>query len=188
VKGMIFAIVMVGPVLAWSQDLKPVDVKPGLWENTTTTEMSGMSMPNMPALSADQLAKIPPDQRARIEAMMKGGAGSPRTTTTKGCVTSEMLSKPLFDNGDKSCTFKLVNSSAGSQQIHAECSRGNGKTTGDLNLERVDSEHYKGTMVMKMSADGASRAGSQNMNIKFDFTSKWLSSDCGDVKPAGSGK
>jgi hypothetical protein len=81
----------------------------------------------------------------------------------------------------------LVGSSSGSQQIHVECTRGNSKTAGDLNLERVDSEHLKGNMNMKTSVDSTASGSSagQNMNIKISFTNKWLASDCGDVKPSG---
>lgn len=186
-KRILLAILAMCPAAVWAQDLKPVDVKPGLWENTTTSEISGMAMPAMPQLTPDQLGKMPPEARARMEAMMRGGAGSPRTSTTKACVTREQLSKPLFDSGDKSCTYKLVGSSSGSQQIHVECTRGNSKTAGDLNLERVDSEHLKGNMNMKTSVDSTASGSSagQNMNIKISFTNKWLASDCGDVKPSG---
>jgi hypothetical protein len=173
----------------WAQDIKPVDVKPGLWENTTTSEISGLAMPAMPQISPDQLAKMPPAQRAQIEAMMKGGMGTPRTNTTKVCITQEALSRSLFDNGDKSCTFKVVSSSSSNQQIHVECTRGNTKTSGDLNLDRVDSEHLKGNMNMKTTGD-SSTAGSagQNMTIKLSFSNKYLSADCGDVKPGGGDK
>jgi len=176
------------PLASWGQDIKPFDAKPGLWEIATTTEITGMpAMPSMPALTDEQLAKIPPAQRAQVEAAMKGrgGAGSPRTTTTKSCLTRESLSKPLFDNGDQSCTRKLVGSSAGSQQIHFECNRTNMKTTGDLNLERMDAEHVKGIMVMKAVATGNDAPPGRNMDMKVTFNTKWLASDCGDVKPAG---
>jgi len=178
------------PVAIWAQDIKPVDIKPGLWENTTTTEISGLAMPAMPQLTPDQLAKMPPDARARMEGMMKGGAGAPRTNTMKACITREQLNKPLFDSGDKSCTYKLVSSSSSSQQIHVECTRGNSKTSGDVNLDRVDSEHLKGNVNMKTSVDSAAggAAAGQNMNIKISFTNKWVSSDCGDVKPSGVDK
>jgi len=186
VKKILLAIVMMCPVAIWAQDIKPIDVKPGLWENTTTSQISGLSMPNMPQMSPDQLAKMPPEARARVEAMMKGGPGAPQTNTMKACITSEQLSKPMFGNGDKSCTYKLAASSFGSQTIHVECTRGNTKTAGDLTLNRVDSEHLKGDMLMKTTGD-SSTAGSagQNMTIKLSFSNKWLGSDCGDVKPGG---
>lgn len=185
-KQILSAFVLLCPLAVWSQDIKPIDIKPGLWENTTTSEISGLTMPAMPQISPDQLAKMPPEARARVEAMMKGGAGAPRTATTKACVTKEDLSKPMFNNGDKNCTFKLVNSSAGSQQIHAECKPGNTSMVGDLTLDRIDSEHLKGNMVMKATGDSTAPNPGQSMNVKISFTNKWLGSDCGDVKPSSA--
>jgi hypothetical protein len=181
-----FGIVLMCPAAIWAQEIKAIDVKPGLWENTTTSEMSGV-LPNMPQISPDQLARIPPEQRARVEAMMKGGVGAPQTNTIKACVTKEQLSKPLFDNGDKSCAYKLTNSSSSTQQIHVECDRNNNKSTGDITFERVDSEHVKGTAVLKVSG-GTTNTAAQGMNVKLTFSNKFLSSDCGSVKPANSDK
>lgn len=184
-KKILFAIVLACPAAVWCQDIKPVDIKPGLWENTTTSEISGVTMPTMPQLTPEQLAQMPPAARARLEAM-KGGAGAPRTNTNKVCISRETLTRPLFDNGDKACDYKLVNSSSTHQQIHVECTRGNTKTLGDLNLDRVDSEHLKGNMLMKTSGDSSTKdSAGQNMTIKISFSNKFLSSDCGDVKPAG---
>ena len=185
-KGFLLAIVTMCPVAMWSQEIRPIDVKPGLWENTVT--ISGLSMPNMPQLTPDQLAKMPPQTRAQLEGMQKGG-GAPQTHTMKSCITREQLSTPLADYGEKSCSHKLVSSSSSSQTIHVECTRGNTKTVGDITLQRVDSEHLKGDMLMKAIGD-SSTAGSigQNMTIKMAFSNKFLSSDCGDVKPAGGEK
>jgi len=182
-KRILWASVMLCPLAMLAQDIRPVDIKPGLWENTTTSQISGLSMPSMPQLTPEQLAKMPPQARAQIEAMQKG---SPQTHTMKACITREQLSRPLFDNGDKSCSYKLTSSSSSSQTIHVECTRGNTKTAGDLTLNRVDSEHLKGDMLMKTTGD-SSTAGSmgQNMTIKLSFSNKFLSSDCGDVKPSG---
>jgi len=186
VKGILLAIVILCPAATWAQDIKPVDVKPGLWENTTTTEMSGMAMPQMPQLTPEQLAQLPPEARARLQAM-KGGMGTPRVSTSKACITKEQLSKPL-SNIDQSCTAKLVSSTSSSQQIHFDCSRGNTKTVGDLTLNRVDSEHMKGDMAMKATGDGSTPGAPASVTIKVTFNNKWLSADCGDVKPSGSDK
>src|SRR5580658_1052553 len=106
-----------------------------------TTQMSGMTMPNMPQISPEKLAQLPPAQRAQVEAMMKGGPGAPQTHTSKVCITRDQLSKPIFDTGDKSCSYNLTSSSSSSQVIHVDCTRGNTKTAGDLTFKRVDSEH-----------------------------------------------
>jgi len=181
VKKLLLAIVMMCPVAMLAQDIKPVDIKPGLWENTTVTQISGLTMPAMPQLTPDQLAKLPPATRD----MMKGGPGAPQTNTMKVCITREQLSKPLLSRQDKSCTNKLVSSTSNTQQIHVECVRGNTTSAGDLSLERVDSEHLKGDMTMKTAGDSSTKGSvGQNMTIKMSFNNKWLSSDCGDVKPA----
>lgn len=178
-KTILLTSVMMCPVAIWAQDIKPIDVKPGLWENTTTSQISGLTMPQ---LTPDQMAKMPPQARAAM-------GGAPQTRVSKACITAEQLSKPMFDSGDKSCTYKLKGSSSSSQQIHVECARGNTSTVGDLTLQRVDSEHLKGDMFMKTTGD-SSTAGSigQNMTIKLSFSNKFLSSDCGDVKPGGGPK
>jgi Protein of unknown function (DUF3617) len=195
VKKILLAIVTmyplatICPVAMRAQDIK-LDVKPGLWENTTTSQISGLQMPaNMPQLTPDQLSKMPPDARARVEAMMKGGPGAPQTNTSKVCLTSQQLSGPMFPKMDKSCAYKLTGSSSSSQNIHVECAIGSNKTSGDLTFNRVDSEHLKGDMLMKATGDSSTNGSvGQNMTIKLNFSNKWLSSDCGDVKPASSEK
>ena len=59
VKKILFASVWCAPPAIWSQDIKPVDIKPGLWENTTTSQDIGVAMPTMPQLTPEQLAKMP---------------------------------------------------------------------------------------------------------------------------------
>ncbi len=174
-KTILMAVAAAGAVACWGADqITPFDAKPGLWETTTTSEMSGM--PAMPQIPPEALARMPPEQRARIEAMMKS-MGGPKTTTTKACITKESLQMGLDFGRQQSCTQKMVNSSSSKQQIHVECAQGKTKSTGDLTVERLDAEHAKGNMTMQVSEGGP------QMNMKMSFQSKWLSSDCGDVKP-----
>jgi hypothetical protein len=186
VKKILLAIVMACPAGLLAQDIK-IDVKPGLWENTTTSQISGLTMPNMPQLTPEQLAQMPPAARARVEGMMKGGAGAPTTNVMKACVTAEQLNHALIDNGDKSCSYKVTGSSSSTQNIHVECTRGNTKSGGDVTLTRIDSEHVKGEANMKATGDASTQGSmAQNMTIKLSFSNRWLGSDCGDVKPSSA--
>ena len=106
---------------SWTADaVQPLDVKPGLWETTTTTEMGGM-----PPMPADVLAKMTPEQRAKMEAAMKARAAQgAKTTTRRTCWTKEELSKPLtFGDDDKSCQRTIISSSRSKQEGHLECTQ-----------------------------------------------------------------
>jgi hypothetical protein len=145
----------------------PLNVKTGEWESTLTSETSGQ----LP-LPQEMLDKMTPEQRAKMEAMMKArGMQGPRTTVTKHCVKKEDLDKP-FANENKSCKQTVLTSSGASQEIRMECEIGGGKQAGTLKLEAVDSSTVKGSMQMT-----ASNAG-RTMNVNSTFSAKWLGPAC----------
>jgi hypothetical protein len=184
---LLLSATLLAPLAAWAaDDIKPFDGKPGLWETTSTMEMSGMpGIPaGMPQIPPEQLAKMTPQQRAQVEAILKSrmsaASGAPQTNTTKVCMTADSFKNALDMSQRENCTSKVTASSSSSQTIHMECTQGKTNMSGDMMVERVDSEHAKGNMVMKTSGEA-----NVNMNIKMSFTTKWLSADCGDVKPLG---
>ena len=167
--------------LSRAADVKPLDAKLGLWESTTTHEMEGMpAMPAVPQISQEKLDKMPPAQRAQIEAMMKnrGNLGAPRTTTSKFCMTKESLSRGfnIPENKEASCTSQIVSSSSSKTQIHIDCTPSGGKSAGDVTIERIDGEHIKSNMIMKTTT------GERTMTIKMNSSARWIASVCGDVK------
>jgi len=184
-KKILLAIALFCPLATWAQDIKPFDAKLGLWESTSSTEIGGM--PAMPAMTIpqDTLDKMPPAQRAQIEAMMKGRGGSPQTSTTRFCLDRDSLRKAFYNNNDKSCTSKLVSATETTQRIHVECN-GATKGEGELTMERVDAEHMKGTMVMKSTGDARGGGAGRSMEMKVSFSNRWVAADCGDVKPVGA--
>jgi hypothetical protein len=145
----------------------PLNVKTGEWESTLTNETSGQ----LP-VPQEMLDKMTPDQRAKMEAMMKArGMQGPRTTVTKNCVKKEDLDKP-FGNENKSCKQTILTSSATKQEIHIECNMGGGKQVGTLKFEAVDSSTVKGSMQMTDSNGG------RTMNVNSTFSAKWLGPAC----------
>ena len=145
----------------------PLNVKTGEWESTMTNETSGQ----MP-IPQEMIDKMTPEQRAKMEAMMKArGMQGPRTTVTKHCVKKEDLDKP-FGNENKSCKPTIVSSSATKQEIHMECEMGGGKQVGTLKFEAVDSSTVKGSMQMTASN------GARTMNVNSTFSARWLGAAC----------
>jgi Protein of unknown function (DUF3617) len=160
-----------------------LNVKPGLWE---TTVSSPGGAPGMGAIPQDRLANLSPEQRAAIEAAMRArGGGGSQPTVTKSCITAEQLSKPLTfgQDNNRSCKVSLVNSTRSKQEMALSCDNPNMKATGTLTIESQNDEHYTG--VLLIHADGGDNGG---MQINRKFTGKWISSDCGDVKPRDTSK
>ena len=159
----------------WAEDaIKPLDVKLGLWETTSTSQTSGMPPVNIPE---DALARMTPEQRAKVEQMMKG-SGSPRTNTVKSCMTREKMNRAeAFGTDRKNCTRSVVSSSGNKTEVRMECTTDDGaKVNGIVRVERISSDSVKGSMQMTTTS------GDRTMNMNSTFTSKYLGPDCGDVK------
>jgi uncharacterized protein DUF3617 len=158
----------------WAADkIQPLDVKLGLWETTLTTETSGM-----PPIPPEMLAKMTPEQKAKMEAMMKQRqAEGPKTQSIKKCMTKEDLNKTTFmGKDDPQCTKTVITSTSHKLEGKMECTYGGGKQSGTFLVETADSGNVKGETHMVMSG------GANTMTANSHFTSKWLGAACGDVK------
>lgn len=169
----VFVTIMFSAVVLFAADnITPLNVKEGLWELTITHSMSGM--PAVPNIPPDALAKMPPEQRARFEAMMKG---TPSTDVRKECVTKEKLEKhSAFSASRGDCTRTVVNSTGSKMEVKFHCEDKQTSSDGTLLVEAIGSDNVKSTMHSVTNASG------HTMNMDFAITSKYLGPDCGDVK------
>ena len=156
--------------------------KPGLWESTT--QMQGAGAAKVDAAMADmqkQLAGMPPEQRKMVEDMMAkqgmklGGApgGGMKVQT---CVTPEMASRDEFgaaQPGD--CKQTRLPRSGNTVKFKFECTNPPSKGEGQVTFTSRDAYELKITSTS--SVDGKP----QTMDILG--SGKWLSADCGNVKP-----
>jgi hypothetical protein len=155
---------------AWAADsVQPLDVKLGLWESSTTTEHSGA-----PPIPDEVLARLTPEQRAKIEERARASAQQgPRTTTRKNCVKKEDLDKAMaFGNNDKNCHRTILASSSSKLEFRIECGTGAMKSNGDVHIEAISSEHVKGSVKMTIGD------GTRSMKMNSTFESKWLGPVC----------
>ncbi len=157
----------------WAADnIMSLNVKEGLWEVTVTHSMTGM--PAAPNIPPDTLAKLPPDQRARIEAMMKG---TPTTDVRKECVTKEKLAKSsAFSANRGDCTRTVVSSTGRKLEVKFHCEENQTSSDGTFTLDALGTDNVKGTMHSVTNSSG------RTMNMDFTINSKYLGADCGDVK------
>jgi hypothetical protein len=154
--------------------LQPLNIKPGLWEQTLNSTVAG----EMP-IPAEMLNRLTPEQRARMEERMKANsAAHARTTTDKHCISKEDLQKNKFLNLDRSkeCTPTITASTSTSAKGKMSCESEGMKMTGALEILAPDSEHVNG------SWHATTNGGGHTMNVDSTFTSTWLGSSCGNVK------
>jgi hypothetical protein len=153
--------------------VQPLNVKPGLWESTRTINRAGQ----MP-IPAEMLNRLSPEQRARMEERMNAKSGTHTSTTTeKHCVTKEDLEKERLKLAEaKECTTTVLNSTTTTVKAKLECDQEGMHATGTLELVAADPEHMNGSYHSTVDADG------HTMNVDGTWTSKWLSSSCGDVR------
>jgi hypothetical protein len=166
-------------VTAWVQaaDLAKPNIKPGLWEVATSPHISG----EMP-IPEDQLAKMTPEQRARLEAAMKAhmtNGAKPRVY--KECMTPEKIARG-FDidphGDDSSCKRKVVSSSASELTLHDECNKPERKTVTDVHFEVKGGTQMSGKINVVMTSAG------KTMTVNSTVQGKWLGASCGTVKDA----
>lgn len=150
---------------------EPLGVKPGLWETTNVSKISGM-----PAIPPEAMGKMTPQQRARIDQAMAGQSGAPRSQMLQSCVTKEKLERAFApdQSSDKDCKHSVVSSSRRKQEIHMECT-GRVKSSGHFRIEALTPESIKGDFHMT-SGDTA-----HPMDIRMEIVGKWLGADCGKL-------
>jgi len=152
--------------------IQPLNVRPGLWETTTTFKTSGA-----PPIPPEALARLTPEQRARVEERMRANsAGSTSTDTTKHCVIKEDLEKSDFGQGKGECTYTIQTSTSTEAKGKYSCNMEGMKVNGAVDITAPDSEHIKGSSQGSLSGNG------RTMNVETTFTSKFLGASCGNVK------
>lgn len=146
-------------------------VKPGLWQIQVERETNGQKAPDM----SERLKNMPPERRAEIEAMMKQRGIDTSGNITKVCQTREMLDSKQFVNSVPDCKTTYSTRTDSSWKSHTSCPANHLESDGEVIFS--NSENY----LVKTSS--TIQSGGQTKISHMTTTAKWLSSDCGDIKP-----
>ena len=169
--GLCLGVGSLAPALA--ADKTALKVKPGLWEMTVDNETSGR-----PPIPAEVLARLPPEQRAQIEAQLQQMT-PPKHQVKKQCVTQKTLDSGFAEMekmSEGNCTRTVVANTATLLEGRVQCT-GAGNVSGSYRFEARTPETLAGTSDMTTSD------GTNTMKMKYNVKGKWLGSDCGDVEP-----
>lgn len=155
-------------------------LKPGLWElNNRVASASPETMAIMQA-AQQQMANMAPEQRKAMEQMMAGhgvnmnlgDAGGVKLTY---CLTKEMAEKQDVPAGQPGQCTTTRTPVPGGLNVTFNCARppssGNGQVIFNGNT----------AYSMRMNVNSTVQGKPQNMVVEGD--GRWLSADCGSVKP-----
>lgn len=180
--GFVCLGLMITPVAAQT-------MKPGLWEITNKMGGSGDSGAKMAAAMEQmqkQMASMPPEQRKQMEKMMAQqgvnmapGAGG--GMSVRVCITKEMAARnetPAQTSGD--CKHEQMQKSGNTTKFKFTCTKPPSSGEGEVTMN--SSESY--TMKMKVTSQAKGKAEQMTM----DAQGKFVSNDCGSVKPIAANK
>ncbi len=171
---------LLGALLIAALPVMAQATKPGLWE--ITNKMGGSAeMDKAMAQMQQQMASMPPTQRKQMEDMlakqgMSLGAGAGGGISMKVCMTREMVERnevPPPQQGD--CKSSASPRVGNTQKISFSCTQP--PSSGEGQITYTSNEAY----TMKMVTTSTVKGKPEKMTL--DGSGKWLSADCGAVKP-----
>lgn len=156
-----------------ADDARPLNVKTGLWNVTLTTKTSGA-----PPVPAEQVEKLPPEQRARLEQMWKDRqAKGAQTKSSSHCITDEQLKdRDAFIEDEGSCSRTVITSTGKELNVRVQCISEEGTRTSTYHIQALSAENIKGEVHIEASGGG------KTMEISHDFTAKWSGPVCETAK------
>lgn len=172
---ILFTVVLVSGALgAAAQTLKP-----GLWEITNKMSSSSGQVEKAMTEAQKQLASMPPEQRRMMEEMMaKQGVGLGQgagVTAVKVCMTREMVAHDEVITQQGDCKRSNSSRSGNTLKFSFACTKP--PSSGEGQVTFVSPQAY----TMKMTLNSAASGKPEIMNL--DATGKFLSAECGSIKP-----
>lgn len=148
-----------------------LEIRPGMWEITATTKVTGMPV------SRELLERLTPEQRAQVEAEMKAQAATgPQTAVTRECITEEDVERPFKPANTADCRQTIVRTTRTTQEARLECT-GEQKGTGLLRVEAENPE------TMTAQLDMRAGEGAEAFAIEAEMKGRWLGPACEDEDP-----
>ncbi len=149
------------------------DMRPGLWEVTTTSDLLRL----VPA--------IPPDQMQRLMNLARqNGVDLPQinngAATSRACISPAMAARqtlPILYQHQAGCSTRNATRDGNQYRLEFVCSsanvKGKGKAQGTVN----NAESFAGQTAFEGTVQGTP------VNEHADISGRWLEANCGAVKP-----
>ncbi len=154
-------------------------MKAGLWEHSFTMKSQSGQVEKSMAEMKKQMEKMPAEQRKFMEDMMaKQGLGlSGGMNSVKVCISKEQadnLDIPQKQNDN--CTQEITSRTDKSVKMKFDC-KGSQPSSGEGEFTLTSPTAYTGKAVINTTTQG------KPDRMDMDQKGKWLSADCGNIKP-----
>jgi hypothetical protein len=146
---------------------EPLNVKPGLWETTTTIEKKRAKQPT----NLDQLT---PEQRIRVEAQLAHQTKR-ETHTVNACLSEAKIRTGEAFTGNThrgACNSEFKTQTDSTLEASVQC-RGANQLAGTVTMNALDPEHMHGTVDMTYGP-----ADRLQLATHSEITSRWLQAGC----------
>ena len=172
-RKILIGLTLIGSLLASVANAAETNMRPGLWQITTTSDLLLLAQ------------HVPPDQMQSIKDLAKDyGLEMPQiengAAISQACITQEMAKQktlPNLYNAQLGCSSKNATRSGNNYKIDFVCAspdlKGNGTAAGVI----TNPEAFTGQTHFSGEAQG------NPVNEKADISGKWLNASCGTVKP-----
>ena len=163
-------------------------IRPGLWENSISMKSQSGQMEAAMSEALKAMASLPPAQRKQMEQMMAAqGVGinaGPQGHSVKVCITPEQAAMDQIPQ-QEGCTQKLQRVDANTMHVSFSCKGGKGEppTSGEGTVQFQSPTAYTGQFKIKTTG-----ANGKLEQIDMAQSGKWLSDNCGTIKPAPAGR
>ena len=156
-------------------------IRPGLWEETiamkTDNAQANAAMEQMKA----RLASMPPEQRAAMEKMMAshgmGAVPGGAPNVVRVCITKEQIDRGFTPDRDGRCSRMNVSTSGNVTSFDFACASDQHNVTGHGTFTAMGDKAFAVNTVADTTGQKMA------MKVQSDITGKFVSGDCGDVKP-----
>ena len=154
-------------------------MKPGLWEINNKMSSSSGEMEKAMAEAQKQLASMPPEQRKMMEDMMaKQGVGMGRgvgSTAVRICMSKDMVERNEVATQQGDCQHTNSARTGNTMKFSFVCTQP--PSSGEGQVTFMSPEAYAMKMTLNSTANGKPE------KMTMDATGKFLSAECGNIKP-----
>lgn len=151
-------------------------MKPGQWELTNNLKSSNGQTDQAMAAAMKQLANMPPEQRAQIEAMMaQHGASMPKVgadggMTIKACVTPEMAARHEIPTGQSGKCTSSNQPVPGGMNVSFTCTEPPSSGQGQV--------RFNGDTGFSMHMNVTNMAGGAAQQMTVETSGRWIGPAC----------